>query len=95
MKYPRRSQYKYAKFPYRIRNWPEYEAGQPDEIATPHAGQAKRPRGQSAFRSRISPMLLFVLREYLRVDLDTPARLVRRLNEPVVQARHPDHEVPP
>ncbi len=27
MKYPRRSQYKYAKSPYRIRNWPEYEAG--------------------------------------------------------------------
>ncbi len=24
MKYPKRSQYKYAKFPYRIRNWPEY-----------------------------------------------------------------------
>jgi hypothetical protein len=27
MKYPRRNQYKYAKSPYRIRNWPEYEAG--------------------------------------------------------------------
>ncbi len=27
MKYPRRRQYKYAKSPYRIRNWPEYEAG--------------------------------------------------------------------
>ena len=27
MKYPRRSQYKYAKSPYRIRNWSEYEAG--------------------------------------------------------------------
>ncbi len=26
MKYPKRSQYKYAKSPYRIRNWPEYEA---------------------------------------------------------------------
>jgi hypothetical protein len=24
MKYPKRSQYKYAKSPYRIRNWPEY-----------------------------------------------------------------------
>ncbi|MFG1691300.1 transposase [Gemmatimonadota bacterium] len=24
---PKRSQYKYAKSPYRIRNWPEYEAG--------------------------------------------------------------------
>ena len=28
MKYPKRSQYKYAKSPYRIRSWPEYEAGQ-------------------------------------------------------------------
>ncbi len=27
MKYPRRSQYKYAKSPYRIRNWAEYEVG--------------------------------------------------------------------
>ena len=27
MKYPKRSQYKYTKSPYRIRNWPEYEAG--------------------------------------------------------------------
>ena len=27
MKYPKRSQYKYSKYPYRIRNWAEYEAG--------------------------------------------------------------------
>ena len=27
MKYPKRSQYKYAKSQYRIRNWPEYEDG--------------------------------------------------------------------
>jgi hypothetical protein len=27
MKYPKRSQYKYAKSPYRICNWPVYEAG--------------------------------------------------------------------
>ena len=27
MKYPKRSQYKYAKSRYRIRNWPQYEAG--------------------------------------------------------------------
>ncbi len=27
MKYPKRSQYKYAKSPYRIRDWPEYEDG--------------------------------------------------------------------
>ena len=27
MKYPKRSQYQYAKSPYGIRNWPEYEAG--------------------------------------------------------------------
>ena len=27
MKFPKRSQYKYAKYPYRIRNWPEYESG--------------------------------------------------------------------
>ena len=27
MKYPKRSQYKYRKSQYRVRNWPEYEAG--------------------------------------------------------------------
>ncbi len=27
MRYPKRSQYKYAKSQYRVRNWPEYEAG--------------------------------------------------------------------
>jgi hypothetical protein len=27
MRYPKRSQYRYAKSSYRIRNWPEYEAG--------------------------------------------------------------------
>ena len=27
MRYPNRSQYKYAESRYRIRNWPEYEAG--------------------------------------------------------------------
>ncbi len=27
MKYLKRSQYKYAKSPYRIRNWTEYEVG--------------------------------------------------------------------
>ena len=27
MKYPKRSQYQHAKSQYRVRNWPEYEAG--------------------------------------------------------------------
>ncbi len=27
MKYPKRKQYKYAKSRYRVRNWPQYEAG--------------------------------------------------------------------
>ena len=27
MEYPKRSQYKYAKSPHRIRDWPEYETG--------------------------------------------------------------------
>ncbi len=27
MKHPKRSQYKYAKSRYRIRNWPQYEPG--------------------------------------------------------------------
>ena len=28
MRYPTRSHYKHAQCPYRIHNWPEYEAGQ-------------------------------------------------------------------
>ena len=27
MNYPKRSQFKYAQKPYRVLNWPEYEAG--------------------------------------------------------------------
>ena len=27
LKYPKRTQYKYAKTPYKVRNWPAYEAG--------------------------------------------------------------------
>jgi hypothetical protein len=27
MQYPKRTQYQYAKAPYRIRNWPAYEGG--------------------------------------------------------------------
>jgi hypothetical protein len=27
MKYPKRNQYKHTKSQYRVRNWPEYEAG--------------------------------------------------------------------
>ena len=57
MKYPKRSQYKYAKSPYRVRNWPEYEAGlrrrgdltiwlSKDAITTWCAPPCGEPRGQ-------------------------------------------------
>jgi hypothetical protein len=60
MKYPRRSQYKYAKSPFRIRNWPEYEAGlrrrgdltiwfSDDAIKSWRAPTSGRPGGQRIY----------------------------------------------
>ena len=45
MKYPKRSQYKYAKSRYRVRNWAEYEAGQrwPGRESEPQEDQQERP----------------------------------------------------
>lgn len=37
MRYPKRTQYKYAKARYRVRNWNEYEAGLLDPISGPLA----------------------------------------------------------
>ena len=61
MKYPKRSQYKYAKSPYRVRNWPEYEAGlrrrgdltiwlSEDAIKTWRAPSKWRTRGATRLR---------------------------------------------
>jgi hypothetical protein len=41
MKYPKRSQYQYAKSPYRIRNWPEYEAGLRPGLSSEPCNNAK------------------------------------------------------
>ncbi len=60
MKYPKRSQYKYAKSPYRIHNWPEYEAGlrrrgdltiwfSEDAIKSWRAPTSGRPGGQRIY----------------------------------------------
>jgi len=64
MKYPKRSQYKYAKSPYRIRNWPEYEAGlrrrgdltlwlSDDAISSWRALPSGKPGGQRTFVHRL------------------------------------------
>jgi hypothetical protein len=60
MKYPKRSQYKHAKSQYRVRNWPEYEAGLQKRGALTvwlseaalgawRAPATGRPRGQRAY----------------------------------------------
>jgi hypothetical protein len=60
MKYPKRSQYKYAKSRYRVRNWPEYEAGlcrrgdvtvwfSEDAIEAWRAPPSGRPGGQCTY----------------------------------------------
>jgi hypothetical protein len=60
MNYPKRSQYKYAKSPYRIRNWQEYDAGlrrrgdltiwfSDDAIKSWRAPTSGRPGGQRIY----------------------------------------------
>ncbi|MFH1762835.1 MAG: IS5 family transposase [Gemmatimonadota bacterium] len=60
MKYPKRSQYKYAKSRYRVRNWAEYEAGlqkrgaltvwlSDDALDAWHAPSSGRPGGQCTY----------------------------------------------
>ena len=54
MKYPKRSQYKYAKSQYRVRNWPEYEAGlkkRRGSVTFSFAGF--RPIGRSTYSSTV------------------------------------------
>ncbi len=41
MKYPKRSQYKYAKSRYRVRNWAEYEAGFQKRGALVHGSELR------------------------------------------------------
>lgn len=64
MKYPKRSQYKYAKKPYRVRNWHQYEAGlrrrgdltiwiTQAAIDSWHARPSGRPGGQRQY-SRVA-----------------------------------------
>ena len=60
MKYPKRTQYKYAKSRYRVRNWPTYEAGlrrrgdltiwfSEDAIQAWHAPTSGKPGGQRVY----------------------------------------------
>ena len=69
MQYPRRSQYRYAKAPYRIRNWPEYEAGlrrrgdltvwlSDEAISSWRALPSGKPGLNRSFLSRLASMIL-------------------------------------
>ena len=56
MKFPKRRQYKYAKSPYRVRNWAEYETAQ-----SKGSGRAERvliPPGRNAQLSPRPPAAL-------------------------------------
>ncbi len=60
MKYPKRSQYKYSKSRYRVRNWPQYESAlrrrgdltiwfSEDAIQAWHAPTSGKPGGQRVY----------------------------------------------
>ncbi|MEE8311747.1 MAG: hypothetical protein V3R77_05780, partial [Candidatus Binatia bacterium] len=66
-RYPKRSQYKYAKKPYRIRSWPAYETAlrrRGDEIASVMAGGAydtRRAYSTIEERPSCSPTKILIL----------------------------------
>ena len=84
MEYPKRSQYKYAKSPYRIRNWPEYEAGlrrrgdltvwfSDDAIDSWRALPSGKPDGQRTYASIVIEAALTI-----RIGLPPSAPAYRR-----------------
>jgi hypothetical protein len=58
MKYPKRRQYKHAKSQYRVRNWPENEAGlkKPGDLTVWIAGDA--PNGEPGVQRTYSDVAI-------------------------------------
>jgi hypothetical protein len=91
MKYPKRTQYKYAKSPYRIRNWPEYEAGlrrrgdltvwlSDDAIISWRAPTSGRPGGQRIY-ANVAIEAALTIRMVLRLPLRQTEGFLRSLAE--------------
>ena len=102
MKYPKRSQYKYAKSPYRIRNWPEYEAGlrrrgdltvwlSDDAINSWRAPISGRPGGQRIY-ANVAIEAALTIRMVLHLPLRQTEGFLRSLAEMLeVEIPIPDH----
>jgi hypothetical protein len=102
MKYPKRSQYKYAKAPYRIRNWPEYEAGlrsrgdltvwlSDDAIDSWRALPSGKPGGQRIY-ANIAIEAALTIRMVLHLPLRQTEGFLRSLaNMLEVELPIPDH----
>jgi hypothetical protein len=102
MKYPKRSQYKYAKSPYRIRNWPEYEAGlcrrgdltvwlSDDAISSWRALPSGKPGGQRIY-ANIAIEAALTIRVVLHLPLRQTEGFLRSLADMLeVDIPIPDH----
>ena len=100
MKYPKRSQYKYAKSPYRVRNWPEYEAGlrrrgdltiwlSEDAIKTWRAPSSGEPGGQ-----RVYANIAFETALTIRMVFHLPLRQTEGFLRSLADKLHVDLPVP-
>jgi hypothetical protein len=102
MKYPKRSQYKYAKTPYRIRNWPEYEEGlrrrgdltiwlSDDAIKSWRAPTSGRPGGQRIY-TNIAIEAALTIRVVFHLPLRQTEGFLRSLADKLeVEIPIPDH----
>jgi hypothetical protein len=102
MKYPKRSQYQYAKSPYRIRNWPEYEAGlcrrgdltvwlSDDAVNSWRAPPSGKPGGQRTY-ANIAIEAALTIRMVFQLPLRQTEGFLRSLAEMLeVEIPIPDH----
>jgi hypothetical protein len=102
MQYPKRSQYKYAKSPYRIRNWPEYEAGlrrrgdltvwlSNDAINSWRALPSGKPGGQRTY-ANIAIKAALTIRMVFQLPLRQTEGFLRSLADMLeVEIPIPDH----
>ena len=102
MKYPKRSQYQYAKSPYRIRNWPEYEAGlqrrgdltvwlSDDAVNSWRAVPSGKPGGQRTY-ANIAIEAALMIRMVFHLPLRQTEGFLRSLAQRLeVEIPVPDH----
>ena len=102
MKYPKRSQYKHAKSPYRIRNWPRYEAGlrrrgdlpvwfSDDAIKSWRAPTSGKPGGQRIY-ANIAIEAALTIRMVFHLPLRLTEGFLRSLADMLgVEIPIPDH----